>query len=478
LLKYRKTVMMAGLNPLLAEFLRLREDVINVHKDKDDMLLKAFKLIKSGVEKVKRGTQAPVLLDSFTSSALVIGGGHSGLICALEIAKNGFPVTIIEKNKEIGGNGKYFNKEQREYVSTLISEIKNNPNITLYSKSEITQTEGYGGNFNVVIDTENEKIHTKAGIIIIATGAKEYVPEGFLYGKDERVITQSELSLRIENGKEKSSDKIAMIQCIGSKNDKHNYCSRICCNQALKNATSLREKGCEVIIFYRDITNYGIEDLYKKALESGVKFIRFDKNNYPHVKKTGKGIEIISNGENIETDLLVLSTGIIPDSENNRKLSEILKYSLDSDGFFDSDANVFPYEEAIKRLFKPFELATNGIFPVGLAHSPRSFVESILTAKDAAGRALVLLGKKSLPPPNAMYIAEVKDSLCMGCGICLDACPYDARYIDEKKKIANVNPYLCDSCGSCVAICPNDASSLRDFSGIQVMNALDVLLEK
>ncbi len=175
-------------------------------------------------------------------------------------------------------------------------------------------------------------------------------------------------------------------------------------------------------------------------------------------------------------DLVVLSTGIIPDEENNRKLSKILGFPLDQDGFFDSDVNSYPFEEAIKRLTKPFELATNGIFPVGLAHSPRNFEESILTAKDAAGRALVMLGKKSIPPPNAMYIAEVKEQLCMGCGLCVDACPYSARYIDEEKKIAVVVPYLCDSCGSCVAACPNDASYLRDFMGNQTVNAIDALL--
>ncbi|GAG74981.1 unnamed protein product, partial [marine sediment metagenome] len=108
--------------------------------------------------------------------------------------------------------------------------------------------------------------------------------------------------------------------------------------------------------------------------------------------------------------------------------------------------------------------------------SPRSFEESILTAKDIAGRALILIGKKQLPPPNAMYLAEVKETLCMGCGICVDVCPYSARHIDEIKKVAVVHPSLCDSCGSCVAICPNDASYLRDFKSNQTIAALDALL--
>jgi len=478
LLKYRKTVMMAGLNPLLSEYVRLREDVINVHSDKDNMLLKAFKLIKSAVEKVKRNSQAPVISDSFTSHVVVIGGGHSGLVSAREIANNGFPVTIIEKKDKIGGNGHFLPKEQKNYLDKLIEDVKKNSNITIHTSSELKHSDGYAGNYNLVIDTGDGTVQIEAGIIIVSVGAKEYKPEGFLFGKEDRVITQSELSRRLENGKEKTGNKVAMIQCIGSKTDENPYCSRICCNHALENALALREKGSDVTIFYRDMTNYGKENLYKKASESGIKFVRFDKDTYPEIKKKGDTIEVVSNGKTEEADFIVLSTGVVPDHENNEKLSEILDYALDADGFFDSDANAFPYEEAIKRLFKPFELATKGIFPVGLAHSPRSFEESILTAKDAAGRALVLLGKKRLSPPNAMYIAEVKESLCMGCGICLDACPYGARSIDEIRKIAVVNPFLCDSCGSCVAICPNDASALRDFMGIQTINALDVLLEE
>ena len=134
------------------------------------------------------------------------------------------------------------------------------------------------------------------------------------------------------------------------------------------------------------------------------------------------------------------------------------------------------YEEIIKKQTKPYEWATNCIYPVGGAHSPRGFAESLLTARDAAGRALVLLGKGELPSPNGPYVAEVKESLCMGCGLCVDVCPYSARYIDEARKVAVVRPSLCDSCGACVAACPNDASYLREAVGSQSMATLDALL--
>lgn len=481
LLKYQKTVMMAGLNPLRSEYVRLREDVINVHRDKDKMLTKALTLIRGAVEKVRTGGEAPILTDKFIPRVLVIGGGATGLIAAHEIAVNGFPVILVEKEDKLGGNVDWLEREQRDYVDRILSNVESNSEITVYKSAKLRKIDGYAGNFHVVVDTKDGEISLDAGVIILATGAKEYKPDGFLYGKDNRVMTQLELKKKLENGKWKigNGKSVVMIQCVGSKDTQHPYCSRVCCTQALKNAIRLRQKGSSVIIFYRDITSYGKEDYYKKAVEAGVEFIQFDKEHYPDVKKNRDGLEVIvSNGEKIKrkADLVVLSTGIVPDKENNEELSRILGYPLDRHGFFDSDASAYPYEEAIKKLTKPYEWASNCIYPVGLAHSPRTFDESILTVRDAVGRAVILLGKGKLPPPNAMYVAEVKESLCMGCGVCVDACPYSARHIDETKKIAVVHPFLCDSCGTCVAICPNDASYLRDFSAKQSIASLDALL--
>ena len=475
LLKFRKTVMMAGLNPLLSEYLRLREDVINVHKDKDKMLEKALALVKGAVAKVKKSVQAPVLKESFTPQALVIGAGISGLTSASEIADNGFPVTLVEKQDKLGGNDRFFNKQQKDYLHELISKVENNSNIKIYTKSELKEMSGYAGNFEGLILSGEEEIPVKAGVILIATGANEYTPEGFLYGEDPRVMTQTELQNSLDG--KRTGIRTVMIQCVGSRNSKHSYCSKVCCHQALTNALSLREKGAEVNILYRDITDYGKDNVYQKALDAGIKFIRFEENHYPEVKKSDKALQVtLADGKKMEADLVVLSAGIEPDETNNKTLSRILGFPLAADGFFDSDVNVYPYEESIKRLLKPYEWATNCIYPVGLAHSPRSFEESLLTARDAAGRALILLGKKMLPAPNAMYIAGVKESLCMGCGICVDVCPYSARVIDDIKKIAIVHPFLCDSCGSCVSVCPNDASYLLDLMSSQTISSIDALL--
>jgi len=473
--KFRSAVLGAGLSPLLAEFLPLREDVINVHRDKGKMLKKALTLIRGGVEKVRWARIAPVLRDSFTPAALVLGAGGAGLVAAYEIAQGGFPVTLVEREGKLGGKTAYLNPKQRSYLQKLISQVEGDERITIYTNSELKGVDGYGGNFYLLLTTPQGEKSGEAGAIVVATGAREYRPDGFLYGQDEGVITQTELQNGLE--KWKGIGFIAMIQCVGSRDEEHSYCSRVCCQQALRNALLLRENGSQVTIFYRDLTSYGVEDYYRRAVEAQVKFVRFPAAGYPQVSREGKSLVVkLPTGQEERADLVVLSTGIIPDRENNERLAALLGYSLDQDGFWESDADAYPYEEIIKKQTKPYEWATNCIYPVGGAHSPRGFAESLLTARDAAGRALVLLGKGELPPPNGPYVAEVKESLCMGCGLCVDVCPYAARYIDEVRKIAVVRPSLCDSCGACVAACPNDASYLRDFIGNQSIAALDALL--
>ena len=472
--KYNKAVMMAGLSPLLCEYLRFREDVIQVHTDRDKMLNKSVTLIQGAVERVKRGRHAAPPTDTFTPRALVIGGGLAGLTAAAEIAANGFPVVLVEREEALGGQTRYFDEEQRVYVQGLISTVESSDNVTCYTQSQLAQAEGYAGNYHVVVDTPTGPVPVDAGVIVVATGAGEYVPQGFLYGQDPQVMTQAELLAKMEEGE--TAKRVAMIQCVGSRIPEVPYCSRLCCNQALKNALALREQGAEVTVFYRDIATYGKVDYYRLAKEAGVQFVRFPDDDYPEVKGNGVGLEVAGGGQSVEADWVVLSTGVVPDAENNQALSQLLNYPLDYEGFFSSDISNYPYEEAIKKLTKPFELTGNGIFPVGLAHSPRSFDETLLTARDAAGRVLVVIGKQKMTPPNGMFVAAVHDALCMGCGICVDICPYGARYIDERHKVVKIRPFLCDSCGSCVAVCPNDASYLRDFMGEQSIAALDALL--
>jgi len=478
LLKYRKTAMMGGLSPLLLRLVSLREDVIDAHDDPEKMRTKALALIRSAAEAAKHAFQEPLPTDSFTSRALVVGGGLAGLAAAEGIAGGGFDVALVDRNDHLGGNPAGLDDEQRAYVAGLVKRVEENDRIKVYKNASPLSAKGYAGNYDVKLETADGEVAERFGVVILATGAGEYKPEGFGYGDDDRVMTQREVAEKLAAG-EKIKGDVVMIQCVGSRIPERPYCSRVCCAQALRNALTLRERGAEVTVLYRDMVTYGAEeDLYRGAQKAGVRFRRFDEDAYPTVEAGKKGLSVkLADGETLAAGAVVLSVGVVPERENNEALSATFGLRLDADGFFDSDANAYPFEEAIKRLTKPFELATNGVYAAGLAHSPRPFEDVLLTARDAAGRAMVMLGKKKMPPPNAVFVAGVKDSLCMGCGLCVDVCPYGARVIDVQKKVARVRPFLCDSCGTCVAACPNDASFLRDFTGIQSIAALDAVLE-
>ncbi len=487
LLKYRRTVMMAGLNPLLAEFLRLREDVIRVHEDRDKMLEKAYALIYGGVEKVKRATAAPPPVGKIKSGVLVLGGGAAGMETARLLAENGVTVYLVEKSEELGGLARSITKDLEGddipgHLSWLIEQVESNPNIHVYRGFELVEAAGTAGRYFFMIENKRtgEKVTIEAGAVVLATGAVEYKPQGaYGYGENPKVMTQRELEAAISQGKV-DAKRVVMIQCVGSRNSSRPYCSRVCCSHALKNALELADRGVEVTILYRDLNTYGFKEDYRKlALEKGIRFIRFDGSRYPELLKdeplTLKVVDTEGSEHQLEADLLVLSVGIAPNPDNQR-LSELLGFRLDADGFFDSDANACPFEEAIKRLMKPFELSTKGIFSVGLAHSPRSYTEALLTAKDAAGKILTFIKKPQLPPPNAMFVSAVRESKCTGCGMCVTVCPYYARSIDEERKIAVVTPYLCDSCGACLVACPSEAAYLRDARGEQMIPYIDALL--
>jgi len=488
LLKFRRTVMMGGLNPLLAEFVRLREDIVRVHDDKEAMFEKAVAIIASAVEKVKKAYPEPPPMDTFEASALVIGGGVAGMEAALAIAERGFSVALIEKQNELGGlaNALTVDLEGHDiaaHVKTLKEKVVNHSNITLLLNAEIKDMWGYAGHFYAEVESEGKSSLIKAGVVIPAVGAKPFDPKGlFLYGEDERVITQRELEGKLSAG-QIPSGSVVMIQCVGSRDKQRPYCSRVCCSQALKNALILVDKGLDVTILYRDLNTYGFkEDYHELAQQKGIKFIRFSHDKYPQVSLENGALKIkvysIDKKEEItlSADLLVLSVGIVPDIENNRKITDWLGYRLDAEGFFDTETSMSPFEEAIKRLMKPWELSSNAVFPVGLAHSPRSVTEAILTAKDAAGKALTVLGKKQLPPPNAMFVSAVRESKCVGCALCVQVCPYYAREIDEEKKVAKVRPFLCDACGACLVACPSEAAYLRDAKGEQIIPSIDALL--
>jgi heterodisulfide reductase subunit A len=282
-----------------------------------------------------------------------------------------------------------------------------------------------------------------------------------------------EILLHSGTVKPENLQMVAMIQCVESREGERNYCSRVCCASALKNALFLKEKNpdLDVVILYRDLMSYGfMESAYTQARKAGVIFIQYTTDAKPMVtggeEKSSITVTdpILGREITLNPDLVVLSTGIVP-SSTTEKLAGIFGVDRNVDGFF---------QEAESK-WRPVECLKEGIMIAGLAHSPRSIEESVAMAEAAAERALSVISHQRLA--GSSVTAEVRQALCSLCERCIGACPYGARYRDEEDEQIVVNELMCQGCGSCAAVCPNSASVLRGYRDQQVMSMLDAALE-
>jgi heterodisulfide reductase subunit A-like polyferredoxin len=481
---FQDTLRQVGLNPHLFEMANLRDQNSWVHKNAPGSATeKAIDAVRMAVAKSSdlypvRHMQIPVL-----SSALVIGGGIAGMHAALSIADQGYQVYLVEKEPELGGHlkdiyiGAHGEKPQ-ELLKQTIEQVTNHPHIQVFPNTIVAHVSGYVGNFSTTLETsKKEKTPTvvQHGVIIVATGGVPYQPKEYQYKKSDDVLTQTEFEkdLFLEKPYVKDLKEVVMIQCVGSRNDDHPYCSRVCCSEALKNALRFKELNPDaaVYVLYRDIRTYGFREdiLYQKARKKGILFVRYDEKDEPKVSlENGKLLvktkELILGRElHLHPDRVILSAGIVP--QDNKPLAQLLKVPLNEDEF---------YAEAHVKL-RPIDFSADGIFLCGLAHSPRFIEESILQAKATGARAATILSKKYLETIG--NIAKVISRNCAGCQLCVEACPYDAISYDEEKKIVIVNEILCQGCGACSVVCPSGTSQQNTFTKRQIVSMIDACLE-
>jgi heterodisulfide reductase subunit A len=470
---FRETVQEAGLNPYLFEMTNIRDQCswVHMHEPKE-ATEKSKDLVRSIVAKAKllKPLQKPLI--NVTPVGLVIGGGVSGMTAALELAKQGFEVHLVEREKELGGHLRTLHyllegEDPKEKLDVLIKATTENDKIHVYLGAEVVDVTGFVGNFKSKIKQRNGKEReVEHGIVIVATGATEYKPTEYLYGKDPRIMTQHELEEKIASGKFKARN-VVMIQCVGARNEERPNCSRICCGQAIKNALKIKEISpeTEVFVLYKDLRAYGFkEDYYREAATRGVLFINYEDERKPQItNKDGKlqvtfWEPVIMEDFQIEPDLVVLSAATIPNPDNKR-VAEMLKVPLTRDGFF---------LEAHMKL-RPVDFATEGVFLCGMAHSPKYIDESIAQACAAAARATTILSKPTLEMEG--IVANVNEDLCSGCRICEYLCPYGAIEMKEKgdRLIAHVIEALCKGCGACGTACPTKAITMGHFTTEEVL---------
>ncbi len=409
--------------------------------------------------------------------ALVVGGGITGMTCALSLANRGFEVKLVEKETQLGGtlNRLYklypTNEEASRLVQEKAKEVEKNPKIEVLTSSEVEEVEGFVGNYDVIVKQEEKGRLFKAGVIIVATGAETLKPVGMYDYNGKTVVTQMELERMLKEGR-LNADTVVMIQCVGSRNEKRAYCSKVCCPTALKNAMLIKEANpdAQVFVLYRDMVTQGTkyEDYYGKARETGITFIKYSLERHLVLENGRIRVydELLGEELNLPYDLIVLSTPMVahPDSAD---LAQKLKVPVDENGFF--------LEAHVK--LRPVDFATDGIYVCGCAHWPANVGESISQAYGAASRASIPLsvGHVKTEP----LIAVVDEDECSGCSLCELTCPFKAIRIEETEKgrKAKVIAASCKGCGACGAGCPEKAITMQHFTDKQLLAQVIPLAE-
>jgi heterodisulfide reductase subunit A-like polyferredoxin len=477
---FQDTLRKAGLNKYLFEMANIRDQCSWVHQADPALATeKAKDLVRMSVARAELLEPLYEIPFNVDQRALVVGGGVAGMTAALNLADQGFETVLIEKSDSLGGvaNRLAFTLEGfdvRAYLQQLQERVQGHPRIRLLTRTQLLDIQGHVGKFKSTIEQGGQRSLLEYGAVVVATGGEEYRPREYAYGRDSRIKTQLELHeiLSRDPGQVAEARQVTMIQCVGSREEEHPYCSRVCCSTAVANALKIKEISpkTEVAILYRDMRTYGQKELYyKQAREAGVRFIRFEPESPPEVFLEDGRLEVRVLDQNlrmplrIQSDYLALSAAIRPAPES-KALASLLKLPLDADGFF--------LEAHIK--LRPLDFANAGIFLCGLGHGPKSLEETIAQAKGAAARAATVLAQEQITVGG--QVAVVDQERCILCMTCVRTCPYNVPQVNAEGMI-EINPAACQGCGNCASACPRKLIQVQHQRDDQIIAKETALFE-
>jgi heterodisulfide reductase subunit A-like polyferredoxin len=481
---FQRTVRYAGLNPYLVELVNLRDQCAFVHRGQPDLAnRKATEMMRVAVGRVTAAQPVHKLPFETQRSALIIGGGLSGMTAALAIADSGYNVHLVERSDVLGGHlqNMYYVAEgdnPRRLGRDLVNRVRAHQRITTYARTEVVDHGGHVGRFwadlrSVDPDGAVETFRIEHGVTIVATGGRETAEHPWL--DIPQVITQEKLEEKVIHHPEEIAalKDVVMVQCVQPQGMPE-YCSRVCCTNTMKNAIRIKlfNPSCQVTVLYKNIVTYGFrEKYYTEARRLGVVFVRYTDTVPPEMVIDGQGLKVrvrdlsLNRWLELPADLVPLSMSIAP-SPGTGELAQILRLPLSSEGFF---------EEAQLKL-RPMDFMREGIFLAGMAHYPKFIEESISHALAAAARALTLLSQGSMYLGGV--VAEVDPDKCVGCLTCTRTCPFEIpQVVDLAGRVgvgnlggaAYIDPAQCQGCGTCTGECPANAIQLVNYTDEQIM---------
>jgi len=484
---FRDTLREAGINQYFFDMANIREHCTWVHsKEQEAATAKAKDIVRMSVARASKLEPLGEFSLPVDKTALVVGGGVAGMTSAHSLAEQGYETYLIEKASDLGGvaNRMHYTLEGMDvqtFVKDLKKKVYRHPKIHAITDAAVIHVDGYVGNFSTTVKDRNRVRTINHGAAIIATGAAEYKPTEYLYGENDKVMTLLEMEGKLARQDEKlmAAESLVMIQCVGCRNEDRNYCSRVCCSGAMKNALKMKElkPEADIYVLFRDIRTYGFrEDYYLEASNQDVRFIRYEVEDKPQLEALEEGGRsfvrvtaadpILGKKLELDVDAIILAAAVIP-APGASELARMFKVPLGPDGFF---------QEAHVKL-RPVDFAAEGVFLCGTAQYPKHLSESIGQAYGAAGRALTLLSQDTVVASGA--VCAVKELDCVSCGACISVCSYGAIDFEDtpRGKKAVVNPVLCKGDGLCVAKCPTAAISLSHYTDDEVFNQIDAALE-